>query len=100
MMINTKGMKSIVSIIGGPNVGKSTLLNKILKTKTSATSKKKHTTCKQVVIDGRKLEKGNTFFIDTPGIFLHKTKYKKLKDMMNFESYKAMDKSDMVLFVI
>lgn len=62
-------MKSgIVSIIGRPNVGKSTLLNHILGHKVSITSPKPQTTrfnLQAVYEDDR----GQIIFIDTPGIF-------------------------------
>lgn len=62
-------MKSgIVSIIGRPNVGKSTLLNHILGQKVSITSPKPQTTRfnLQAVFED---ERGQIIFIDTPGIF-------------------------------
>jgi GTPase len=58
----------IVSIIGRPNVGKSTLLNNLLGHKVSITSPKPQTTrfnLQAVYEDDR----GQIIFIDTPGIF-------------------------------
>lgn len=58
----------IVSIIGRPNVGKSTLLNRILGHKVSITSPKPQTTrfnLQAVYEDHR----GQIIFVDTPGIF-------------------------------
>ena len=62
-------MKSgIVSLIGRPNVGKSTLLNHILGHKVSITSPKPQTTRfnLQAVFED---ERGQIIFVDTPGIF-------------------------------
>src|SRR3990167_5867470 len=58
----------IVSLIGRPNVGKSTLLNHILGHKVSITSPKPQTTrfnLHAVYED----ERGQVIFVDTPGIF-------------------------------
>ncbi|KKQ34215.1 MAG: GTPase Era [Candidatus Nomurabacteria bacterium GW2011_GWB1_37_5] len=62
-------MKSgIVALVGRPNVGKSTLLNNLLKQKVAITSPKPQTTrfpLQAVYEDGR----GQIVFVDTPGIF-------------------------------
>lgn len=62
-------MKSgVVAIVGRPNVGKSTLLNAILKQKVAITSPKPQTTrfpIQAVFEDDR----GQIVFVDTPGIF-------------------------------
>ncbi len=57
-----------VAIIGRPNVGKSTLLNTILKHKVSATSPKPQTT-RQPVQAVYEDSRGQIIFIDTPGVF-------------------------------
>lgn len=62
-------MKSgIVTLIGRPNVGKSTLLNAIIGQKVSITSPKPQTTrfAIQAVYEG---DEGQIIFVDTPGIF-------------------------------
>lgn len=62
-------MKSgVVALVGRPNVGKSTLLNAILKQKVAITSPKPQTTrfpIQAVFEDDR----GQIVFVDTPGIF-------------------------------
>ena len=56
-----------VSLYGRPNTGKSTLLNKILRTKVSITSNKAQTTRHQVrgVLD---VDDAQVVFVDTPGV--------------------------------
>ncbi len=56
-----------VSIIGRPNTGKSTLLNKLLGEKISIVSKKAQTT-RNVIKGVLNLEDGQIVFLDTPGI--------------------------------
>ena len=55
-----------VSIIGQPNVGKSTLLNKILDKKISITSRKSQTT-RNNIIGVKTLKNAQLIFLDTPG---------------------------------
>lgn len=67
----------MVSIVGRPNVGKSTLLNAILGEKVSIVSKVPQTTRNQV--RGIYTEKrGQIVFIDTPGLVLGKDKLDRL----------------------
>lgn len=58
----------VVALVGRPNVGKSTLLNTILKHKVSITSPKPQTTrfAIQAIYED---ERGQIIFVDTPGIF-------------------------------
>ena len=57
-----------LSIVGEPNVGKSTLLNKIFKKKISIVSRKSQTTIKKK-IGVFHFKKKQFIFLDTPGIF-------------------------------
>ena len=57
-----------LSIVGEPNVGKSTLLNKVLKKKTSIVSRKSQTTIKNK-IGAFYFKKKQFILLDTPGIF-------------------------------
>lgn len=90
-------MKSgFITIIGRPNVGKSTLLNSIIGTKVAITSDKPQTT--RNAIQGIYNEEDvQMIFVDTPGI--HKPKYK-LGEFMNKESYNTLDDIDIVLFMV
>jgi GTPase len=57
-----------VSLIGAPNAGKSTLINRLVGTKVSIVSRKVQTTrscIRGIVIEGR----SQIIFVDTPGIF-------------------------------
>ncbi len=87
----------IVGIIGRPNVGKSTLLNQILKTKISIVTPKPQTTRVPIlgVLQG---EDYQIAFMDTPGM-LEKTKYELHKQMVRSIEIIIKD-SDLVLFMV
>jgi GTP-binding protein Era len=61
-----------ISIVGPPNVGKSTLLNRILGTKIAITSDKPQTTRNRIV-GIKTLENAQLIFLDTPGIYQSKS---------------------------
>jgi len=85
-----------VGLIGRPNVGKSTLLNKILGQKVAIISDKPQTT--RISILGIKTtQKGQIIFVDNPGI--HKPLHKLNKRMMNFV-YSSLETSDLVNLLI
>ncbi len=85
-----------VAIVGVPNVGKSTLLNRMLGEKISITSKKAQTTRNRIL--GVVHRPGaQIVFIDTPGIF-------EAKDTLNLRivdtALSALGDSDIILFVL
>ncbi|EPH93777.1 ribosome biogenesis GTPase Era [Enterococcus faecalis 13-SD-W-01] len=85
-----------VAIVGRPNVGKSTLLNRIVGQKIAIMSDKAQTTRNK--IQGVYTEKdAQLIFIDTPGI--HKPKHR-LGDFMVETAYSALREVDAVLFMI
>ncbi len=85
-----------VGLIGRPNVGKSTLLNKIIGQKVAIISDKPQTT--RISILGIKTtQKGQIIFVDNPGI--HKPLHKLNKRMMNFV-YSSLETSDLVNLLI
>ena len=90
-------MKSgFTAIIGRPNVGKSTLLNKILGQKIVIATDKAQTTRKQIrgiLTDDR----GQIVFVDTPGI--HKP-LNKLGDFLLEEAKTSVPDADLVLFLV
>ena len=90
-------MKSgFTSIIGRPNVGKSTLLNQILGQKIVITTNKAQTTRKR--IKGiYTADEGQIVFIDTPGI--HKP-LNKLGEFLLDESKMAVPDADLILFLV
>lgn len=91
------GFKSgFVTIVGRTNVGKSTLLNKIIGQKIVITSDKPQTT-RQRLKGVFTNEEGQIVFIDTPGV--HKPKYK-LGEFLAEETKMAIPDADVVLFLV
>jgi len=85
-----------VSIIGRPNVGKSTLLNQILKQKLTIVTSKPQTTRNK--IQGiYTTDDCQIIFIDTPGI--HKAQHE-LGNVMNKFAIGSLDAIDLVLFIV
>ena len=91
------GFKSgFVALIGRPNVGKSTLANRIIGQKIAITSAKPQTTrnrIRTVYTDDR----GQIIFLDTPGI--HKAK-NKLDNFMVKTAEKTLDGVDLILWLV
>jgi GTP-binding protein Era len=85
-----------VALIGRPNVGKSTLLNKILGQKVAIISDKPQTT-RTSILGIKTTEKGQIIFVDNPGI--HKPLHKLNKRMMNFV-FSALQTSDLICLLI
>ena len=86
-----------ISIIGRPNVGKSTLLNNILKYKVSITSRKPQTTRHQIT--GVKTFGDVQFiYVDTPGI--HTKEPKAINKFMNKAATTMIRDVDVILFVV
>ncbi len=84
-------MKSgFVSIIGRPNVGKSTLLNAIINKKISIVSPKAQTTRNNIqgIYHG---EDTQIVFVDTPGIYQAKVKLGQEMDKMAYSAMKDID---------
>ena len=90
-------MKSgFVSLVGRPNVGKSTLLNSLVGYKVAITSDKAQTTRNNIQGIYNE-EECQIVFVDTPGI--HKPKHK-LGKFLNDEAYFSIDDVDIVLFLV
>ena len=90
-------MKSgFVSLVGRPNVGKSTLINNLVGSKIAITSDKAQTT--RNVIQGIYNDKSSQIiFVDTPGI--HKPN-NKLGQILNKGAYYSIDDVDIVCFLV
>ncbi|MFO7969594.1 MAG: GTPase Era [Candidatus Izemoplasmatales bacterium] len=85
-----------VTIIGEPNVGKSTLLNQILNQKIAITSRKPQTT-RNVFSGIYNDDESQIVFMDTPGIHDGKTKLSKYISSAALATVKSVD---LVLFLI
>lgn len=85
-----------VSLVGRPNVGKSTLLNSLLETKLAITSDKAQTT-RNIIQGIYHDEDTQIVFIDTPGI--HKPQHK-LGTVLNRKAYSMTSDIDLILFLI
>ena len=86
-----------VSIIGRPNVGKSTLLNQILGQKVSIVTAKPQTT-RQKLAGIKTTEKGQVVYVDTPGI--HHSAKRALNRYMNRVAKASFRDVDLVLFMV
>jgi GTP-binding protein Era len=85
-----------VAIIGAPNVGKSTLLNRLVGTKVSIVSPKVQTTRRRII--GITIEQGcQILFVDTPGIFAPK---RRLESAMVKAASAGIADADLVLLLL
>ncbi len=85
-----------VSIIGGPNVGQSTLLNLLVGEKISITSDKPQTT-RDRITGILNLPAAQLVFLDTPGI--HENK-KKLNELMVKSAMSTLKEVDLIIFMV
>ena len=86
-----------VTIIGRPNVGKSTLMNRLIGQKIAITSNKPQTTRNRIQTVYTDMERGQIVFLDTPGI--HKAKNKLGEYMVNVAE-KTLNEVDVVLWLV
>ncbi len=92
-----KKKSGYIAVVGRPNVGKSTLLNRILGEKLSITSRKPQTTRHRVL--GIKTKDNIQYiYADTPG--LHEKLPRKINKYMNKAAISAIHDVDLILFVI
>jgi len=85
-----------VAVVGRPNVGKSTLINAIMRRKISIVTNKPQTTRHRILAvhtDGDT----QIVFVDTPGI--HRKAKKAMNRMMNRTAANALADADVILFV-
>ena len=96
MNTNANFKSGFVNLIGRPNVGKSTLMNRLIGQKIAITSNKPQTTrnrIQTVYTD----ERGQIVFLDTPGI--HKAKNKLGEYMVNVAE-RTLKEVDVVLWLV
>jgi len=93
----SKNYCGYISIIGKPNVGKSSIINKILEKKVSITSRKSQTTRNNIL--GVKTDRNKQMiFIDTPG--MHIKSQRTMNKILNKSAQSIVEDSDLVLFVV
>ena len=85
------------AIIGRPNVGKSTLLNRIVGQKLTITSSRPQTT-RHKILGIKTLPQGQVVYVDTPG--LHRAGKSAINRYMNRTAKSALADVDVVLWVI
>ncbi|HID92839.1 MAG TPA: GTPase Era [bacterium (Candidatus Stahlbacteria)] len=96
-MIKCKTMRSgFVSILGRPNVGKSTLLNNLIGTKISSVTPKPQTT-RHKILGILTKDDFQIVFLDTPGIF--KPSYE-LQKVMVKTALSTIEEADLVILLV
>jgi GTP-binding protein Era len=94
---NEKFKSGFVTIIGRPNVGKSTLMNHLIGQKIAITSNKPQTTRNRIQTVYTDAERGQIVFLDTPGI--HKAKNKLGTYMVNVAVH-TLGEVDVILWLV
>ena len=94
--MNENFKSGFVALIGRPNVGKSTLMNKIIGQKVAITSNKPQTTRNRIQTVYTS-DEGQIVFLDTPGI--HKAKNKLGEYMVNVAE-KTFEEVDVILWLV
>lgn len=96
MTAEPKYLSGFVTIIGSPNVGKSTLMNRFVGQKVSIVSQRAQTTRNRIM--GVVSRKGyQMVFLDTPGVTLPKNK---LGEYMVKVAYDSLNEVEAILFMV
>lgn len=95
-MENKRFKSGFATLIGRPNVGKSTLMNTLIGQKIAITSNKPQTTRNRIQTVYTS-EEGQIVFLDTPGI--HKAK-NKLGDYMVIVAQRTLSEVDVILWLV
>ncbi len=85
-----------VALIGRPNVGKSTLMNHILRQKISITSRKPQTT-RHRILGVKTTDSEQVIYVDTPGIHVSE---RAMNRYMNKSANSVLHDVDLILFLI
>ena len=96
MSVAVSYRSGFVALVGRPNVGKSTLLNRILGEKVAIISDKPQTT-RTRILGVKHLPGAQMVFLDTPGI--HKPKFELNKRMVEVALH-VLDEVDLVFFMV
>lgn len=94
--METKHKSGFVSVIGRPNVGKSTLINQVVGEKIAIVSNKPQTT-RNRILSIYKDEESQIVFVDTPGIHQPKNK---LGTFMVKSALSSLEEIDLVLYIV
>ena len=94
--MNEQKKSGFATLVGRPNVGKSTLMNQLIGQKIAITSHKPQTTRNRIQTVYTS-EKGQIVFLDTPGI--HKAKNKLGEYMVNVAE-RTLKEVDVVLWLV
>lgn len=97
MPIETNHRCGYVALLGRPNVGKSTLLNRILGQALAITSHKPQTT-RHTLLGVKTAPQGQMIFVDTPGI--HRRGENALNRYLNRVARSVVHEVDAILFVV
>lgn len=95
--MNASFKSGFVTIIGRPNVGKSTLMNHLIGQKIAITSNKPQTTRNRIQTVYTDMERGQIVFLDTPGI--HQAKNKLGEYMVNVAE-NTLSEVDVILWLV
>jgi GTP-binding protein Era len=96
-MPNTSYRCGRVAIVGRPNVGKSTLLNRLVGQKLAITSHKPQTT-RHTLLGIKTRPEGQILYLDTPGI--HQRGDKALNRYLNRTARSALNEVELILFLV
>lgn len=96
-MKDTPFRSGYVAIIGRPNVGKSTLINRVLGQKLCITSRRPQTT-RHRILGIKTTDEGQFIYVDTPG--LHSDNKKAMNRYMNRAASASIEDVDVILFVV
>lgn len=91
------GRCGFCAIVGRPNVGKSTLLNRLIGQKLAITSHKPQTT-RHSILGVKTTESAQIVYVDTPGI--HKRGDHAMNRYLNRTARSALSDVDLILFVV